>query len=209
MATITYYKIKGLRQRDATIKRIFDMTFSFLGLITTGWLIAFAWLIASIETRSNGFFFQQRIGRYGKPFYVIKIKTMYDRAEAGSTITTLHDQRITKSGNFFRRSKIDELPQLINVFLGDMSFVGPRPDVPGYADKLNSEDQVILSLRPGVTGPATLKYRDEETLLASKQDPEKFNKEVIYPDKVKINKDYISNYSFSSDLKYIFNTIFH
>jgi len=209
MATIIYNKVAGLKRRDLTIKRIFDVIFSSLGLVATGWIIAVAWLIASIETRSNGFFLQKRIGQYGKIFHVIKIKTMYDRSENDSTITTLHDQRITKSGMFFRRTKIDELPQLINVFLGSMSFVGPRPDVPGYADKLNSEDQVILSLRPGITGPATLKYRDEETLLANKQDPEKYNREVIYPDKVQINKNYIINYSFFSDLQYIFQTIFH
>lgn len=205
----TNNKRGGLKPKDAIVKRLFDATLSFFGLVLSAWLIVIGWFIASIETRSNGFFLQKRIGQYGKPFSVIKIKTMYDRRKDDSTVTTLNDQRITKSGMFFRRSKIDELPQLFNVLVGDMSFVGPRPDVPGYADKLSVEDQIILTLRPGVTGPATLKYRDEETLLASQQDPEKYNREVIYPDKVRINKDYILNYSFFSDLHYIFQTIFH
>lgn len=199
----------GLHAKDATIKRLFDFLLSFLGILLTGWIIAIAWLISSIETKSNGFFLQKRIGRYGKPFFVIKIKTMRNRGEPDSTVTTLHDQRITKSGRLFRRSKIDELPQLLNVLFGDMSFVGPRPDVPGYADKLNDDDRIILSLRPGVTGPATLKYRDEETILANQKDPETYNHEVIYPDKIQINKEYIKNYSFLSDFSYIFKTVFH
>jgi len=208
MATINKYMM-GLRSKDAAIKRVFDFTLASSGLLLSGWLIAIAWLIASVETKSNGFFLQKRIGKNGKLFSVIKIKTMYDRQKADSTVTTLNDQRITKSGMFFRRTKIDELPQLINVLLGDMSFVGPRPDVPGYADKLDIEDRIILTLRPGITGPATLKYRDEETLLANQSNPEKYNNEVIYPDKVQINKNYIINYSFLSDLRYIFQTIFH
>lgn len=105
-----------------------------------------------------------------------------------------------------RRLKLDELPQLLNVLIGDISFVGPRPDVPGYADTLSGEDRVVLSVRPGLTGPATLKYRDEEKLLASVAEPERYNREVIYPDKVAINKDYVRNYSFLKDLRYILRT---
>ena len=191
------------------MKRLFDIILSFIGLVLTGWLIILAWLIASIETKSNGFFLQKRIGRYAKPFTVIKIKTMTNRDVSDSTVTTLNDKRITKSGYFFRRTKIDELPQLINVLVGDMSFVGPRPDVPGFADLLTGEDRIILSLRPGITGPATLKYRDEESLLASQEYPEKYNREILFPDKVKINKEYLKNYSFLSDLTYIYKTIFH
>jgi lipopolysaccharide/colanic/teichoic acid biosynthesis glycosyltransferase len=111
-------------------------------------------------------------------------------------------------GRFWRKTKIDELPQLINVLKGDMSFVGPRPDVPGYADKLEGEDRIVLSVRPGITGPATLKYRDEEALLAGQKDPERYNNEVIWPDKVRINKEYIKSYSFKNDLVYIAKTIF-
>lgn len=202
-------KNSGLRPIDATLKRAFDLGLSFIGLVLTGWIIIIAWVVASLETKSNGFFLQKRIGQFGKPFSVIKIKTMNNRKEFDSTVTTINDQRITQSGMFFRRSKIDELPQLINVFLGDMSFVGPRPDVPGYADLLDGDDRIILFLKPGITGPATLKYKDEETLLANHDDPEKYNRDVIYPDKVQINKKYISNYSLLSDFHYIFKTIFH
>lgn len=190
------------------IKRTFDLTFSILGLILTGWIIIIAFIIASVETKSNGFFIQKRVGKDGKIFNVIKIKTMKPVKGLNSTVTTSNDLRITKSGKFFRKTKIDELPQLINVLLGQMSFVGPRPDVPGYADKLVGEDRIILSVRPGITGPATIKYRNEEELLARVEDPEKYNKEVIYPDKVRINKEYVQNYSFWKDIVYIIKTIF-
>lgn len=190
------------------IKRTFDLTFSILGLILTGWIIIIAFIIASVETKSNGFFIQKRVGKDGKVFNVIKIKTMKPVEGLNSTVTTSNDLRITKSGKFFRKTKIDELPQLINVLLGQMSFVGPRPDVPGYADKLIGEDRIILSVRPGITGPATIKYKNEEELLARVEDPEKYNKEVIYPDKVRINKEYVQNYSFWKDIMYIIKTIF-
>ena len=125
-----------------------------------------------------------------------------------TVVTTSTDPRITPLGRFWRRTKIDELPQLFNVLIGNMSFVGPRPDVPGFADLLEGEDRVILSVRPGITGPATLKYRNEESLLASVDDPEAYNREVIFPDKVRINREYIENWSFWRDMRYIFTTIF-
>lgn len=199
---------QGLSLFDKFIKRSFDLVFSLLGLIFFSWLIILAFVIASIETKSNGFFIQKRVGKDGKIFNVIKIKTMKPIKGLNSTVTTSNDLRITKSGKFFRKTKIDELPQLINVLLGQMSFVGPRPDVPGYADKLVGEDRIILSVRPGITGPATIKYRNEEELLARVEDPEKYNKEVIYPDKVRINKEYVQNYSFWKDIVYIIKTIF-
>jgi lipopolysaccharide/colanic/teichoic acid biosynthesis glycosyltransferase len=199
---------QGLSLFNKFIKRTFDLVFSLLGLIFFSWLIILAFLIASIETKSNGFFIQKRVGKDGKMFNVIKIKTMKPVKGLNSTVTTSNDLRITKWGKFFRKTKIDELPQLINVLLGKMSFVGPRPDVPGYADKLVGEDRIILSVRPGITGPATIKYRNEEELLAKVEDPEKYNKEVIYPDKVRINKEYVQNYSFWKDIKYIIKTIF-
>ncbi|MED4979327.1 sugar transferase [Geobacillus stearothermophilus] len=199
---------QGLSLFDKFIKRSFDLVFSLLGLIFFSWLIILAFVIASIETKSNGFFIQKRVGKDGKIFNVIKIKTMKPVKGLNSTVTTSNDLRITKSGKFFRKTKIDELPQLINVLLGQMSFVGPRPDVPGYADKLVGEDRIILSVRPGITGPATIKYRNEEELLARVEDPEKYNKEVIYPDKVRINKEYVQNYSFWKDIMYIIKTIF-
>ena len=123
-------------------------------------------------------------------------------------ITTKDDKRITKWGKFFRRTKLDELPTLWNVLKGDMSLVGPRPDVPGYADKLEGLDRRILELRPGITGPATLKYANEEQLLARIDDPEKYNDEVIFSDKVKMNLDYLDNWNLLMDIKIIFKTIF-
>ena len=133
-------------------KRVFDILLSLVGLLLTWWLILIAWVIASIETKSNGFFVQQRVGKDAKLFSVIKIKTMKKVAGVETTVTSSNDVRITKSGNFFRKTKIDELPQLINVLLGTMSFVGPRPDVEGFADKLKGEDRVILSILPAITG---------------------------------------------------------
>lgn len=189
-------------------KRFFDISCSFFGLIFLFPVILFCWIIASFETRSNGLFFQKRVGKNGKLFNVIKIKTMSIGLSDANTVTTATDSRITKSGRFFRSKKLDELPQLWNVLVGAMSFVGPRPDVPGYADKLPLEIRVkILSVRPGITGPASLYYKNEETILASEKDPIKYNDEVIYPHKVKINLKYIDEWSFIADIKYILKTL--
>ena len=125
-----------------------------------------------------------------------------------TSVTTSKDSRITVLGALFRKYKIDELPQLVNIIIGDMSFVGPRPDVPGYADKLENDDRIILTVRPGMTGPAAIKYRDEEEILQNQADPEKYNDNTIYPDKVRINREYVMNYSFINDIKYILKTIF-
>ncbi len=189
------------------IKRSFDIVVSFLGLLFTWWIILIAWIVASFETKSNGFFIQKRVGRNGNIFNVIKIKSMKKVQGVDTTITSSNDVRITKSGKFFRDTKIDELPQLINVLLGDMSFVGPRPDVPGYADKLEGEDRIVLSIRPGITGPASLKYKNEEEILASQSDPKWYNDNIIWPDKVKINKEYIKNWSLKQDIEYIIKTV--
>ena len=198
---------EGLSFTQRTFKRAFDLIVALLGLLLSFWIVFIAWLLAAIDTRSNGFFVQKRVGRNGRLFSVVKIKTMRPVTDVATTITAQNDPRITKLGAFFRRTKIDELPQLWNVLLGQMSFVGPRPDVPGYADRLEGEQKLVLSIRPGITGPATLKYKNEEELLAKQADPAQYNDAVIFPDKVKINLDYIRNYSFKSDLKYIFKTI--
>jgi lipopolysaccharide/colanic/teichoic acid biosynthesis glycosyltransferase len=189
-------------------KRVFDFCVSLLGLGLTFWVILPAWLLATLDTRKNGFFTQDRVGRDGRIFRVIKIRTMRDVPGVKTTVTTEKDQRITSLGRFWRKTKIDELPQLINVLKGDMSFVGPRPDVPGFADRLVGEERLLLSIRPGITGPATLKYRNEEQILMEVDDPEKYNREVIFPDKVRINLKYIREYSFWKDLKYIWKTVF-
>jgi len=185
------------------VKRAFDILLSIFGLLLLWWLIVLAWLVATIATRSNGFYFQKRVGKEGKMFSVIKIKTMSHSKDTSNNITTSNDPRITKIGRFFRRTKIDEFPQLWNVLIGNMSFVGPRPDVSGYADRLEGSDSIILTVRPGITGPASLKYKNEESFLAEKTDPIKYNDEVIWPDKVKINREYIRDYHFINDLSYI------
>lgn len=191
-----------------TVKRSFDLIVSIVCLITFFWLIFIAWLIASIDTKSNGFFFQQRVGKGGEIFNVVKIKTMKPLVGITTTVTRSDDLRITRIGAFFRKTKIDELPQLFNVLVGQMSIVGPRPDVPGFADKLEGIERSILNLRPGITGPASIKYRNEEEMLSQVEDPERFNREVIWPDKVAINLSYIQNWSFFNDLKIIFKTVF-
>ena len=188
-------------------KRGFDIFLALLGIVLTFWIMLIAFIIASIETQSFGIFMQKRVGRYGKLFWVYKIKTMQEVEGINSTITTADDMRITKSGKFFRETKIDELPQLFNVLFGTMSFVGPRPDVEGYADRLSGEDRIILSIRPGITGPASLKYKNEEQILAKQSNPKHYNDTVIWPDKVAINKEYIKNWSFKKDIGYIIKTI--
>jgi len=190
-----------------SLKRIFDFILSFFGLLFSWWIILIAYFIASFETKSNGLFIQKRVGRNGVLFKVFKIKTMKKVEGLDTTITSSNDVRITKSGKFFRDTKIDELPQLWNVLIGDMSFVGPRPDVEGYADKLEGEDIIVLSTRPGITGPASLKYKNEEEILSKQKNQKEYNDTVIWPDKVKINKEYIKNWSLKKDIEYIIKTV--
>jgi lipopolysaccharide/colanic/teichoic acid biosynthesis glycosyltransferase len=189
------------------IKNSFDFIVSLFGLLTSWWIILIAWIIASFETKSNGIFIQERVGKDGKLFNVYKIKTMKKVDGIDTTITSANDIRITKSGKFFRDTKIDELPQLWNVFIGDMSFVGPRPDVSGYADQLKGEDKIVLSIRPGITGPASLKYKNEEEILSEQDNPKQYNDTVIWYDKVKINKKYIQTWSLKKDIEYIIKTV--
>lgn len=189
-------------------KRLFDLVFSFIGLLLSSWLILIAFVAATIDTRSMGLFTQKRVGKNGRLFTVAKIRTMRASEHVTTTVTRSGDPRITILGSLLRKTKVDELPQLWNVLIGDMSFVGPRPDVPGFADRLTGEERLLLSIRPGITGPATLKYRNEEDLLAAADDPERYNLEVIYPDKVRINLDYIYNWTLIGDLKYIWRTVF-
>ena len=191
------------------VKYFFDFILALIGLIITSPIILISYLIASYETGENGFFTQKRVGKNGEIFKVIKLKSMKSDMNYETNVTTKKDPRITTSGRFFRKTKIDELPQLINIIKGEMSFVGPRPDVPEIIHTMDEKDkEIILSVRPGITGPASIKYKNEEEILANKEDPEKYNKEVIFPDKVKINKEYIKNYSLAKDIYYIIKTIF-
>lgn len=192
---------------ERALKRCFDLTFSLAGLVALGWLIALTCLIATVETRRFGIFSQERIGLHGRRFRLHKTRTMREIEGRTTTVTRNDDPRITPIGRLLRKTKLDELPQLWDVLRGEMSFVGPRPDVPGFADQLRGEDRVILSVRPGITGPATLRFRNEEELLAAQDDPDRYNRSVIYPEKVRLNREYVEQYSFFGDLYYIYCTL--
>ena len=196
----------ALSATSAALKRSFDVVVACAGLILCSWLIALAWVAARLDT-GQGFFRQERVGYGGRRFRIVKISTMRQGLGPATTTTVANDPRITRIGRFLRATKLDELPQLYNVLMGDMSIVGPRPDVPGYADTLTGEDRVVLAVRPGITGPATLQFRDEERMLLSQPDPERFNREVLFPAKVRINRAYVENYHFTDDLRYIAATI--
>ena len=190
------------------MKRLFDITATLIGLIVL--FPTFIVVSVLVKTFSEGsvFFVQKRIGKNGKVFQMIKFRSMAVIQSSDSTISVKGDMRVTKIGAFLRKYKIDELPELFNVLKGEMSIVGPRPDVSGYADKLEEEYVLILELRPGITGPASLKYANEEEILVLQEDPVKYNDEIIYPDKVKLNLDYYYNNNLWIDIKIIFATIF-
>ena len=189
-------------------KRVFDLFFSFVGLIVFMPFFVFISILIKLDSRGAIFFIQTRVGRNGHLFKIIKFRTMYVDRLNDSTISVKGDIRVTRLGFFLRKYKLDELPELWNVLIGEMSFVGPRPDVPGYADRLKGKDRDILKLRPGITGKASLKYANEEDLLVGKLDPKKYNDDVIFPDKVRINLEYYNNHSVWLDIKIIFATIF-
>lgn len=178
-----------------------------MGLLVLWPLIVATVLIARLDTGMSGLFVQKRVGQYGRMILIRKIRTMRSVVGIDTSITVLGDSRVTSVGMKLRSLKLDELPQLWNVLVGDMSFVGPRPDVPGYADTLTGLDRELLELKPGITGPATIKYRDEEEILSFVKDAERHNNEVIYPDKVRINIDYLRTWSLLGDFKYILMTL--
>ena len=191
------------------MKRLFDFTFAIFGLTILSPVLIILSLII-ITSPGTVLYSQKRVGRQGRLFTLYKFRTMIHNADtmSGGSITVENDDRITAIGKLLRRWKLDELPTLWNVLKGDMSFVGPRPDVPGYADKLEGESRRILEIRPGITGPATLKYSNEEKLLADVDNPKKYNDEVVFPDKIQINLEYVDNWSFWMDIKIIFKTVF-
>ncbi len=180
---------------------------AFVGLVVLSPILFVVWILIRIKMPDGpAVFTQKRVGKGGILFTMYKFRSM-SAHHSGSTVSVAGESRITPLGAKLRRYKLDELPELWNVFIGDMSFVGPRPDVPGYADKLEGDDRRVLQLRPGITGPASLKYRDEEVLLAAKANPQEFNDKVIYPDKVRINLYYLDHYSFVADIKMIIATV--
>ena len=203
------------------IKWIFDRLMAFIGLIFLWPILLVVWVLIRIKMPGGpAIFTQKRVGKDGKLFTCHKFRTMTVK-HGGSTVSVAGDTRITALGAKLRHYKIDELPGLWDVLIGNMSFVGPRPDVPGYADKLEGEDREVLKLRPGITGPATLKYRLEDEMISEyvsmkqkegdkrsmQEIAEEYNDKVIYPDKVRINRYYLHNYSFLKDIQMILCTV--
>ena len=188
------------------LKWLFDRIVALVGLLFLWPVLVVVAILIKVKMPGPVLFVQQRVGKDGKLFACHKFRSM-TVGHGGSSVSVAGEARITPLGAKLRKYKLDELPELWDVFIGNMSFVGPRPDVPGYADKLQGEDRIVLTLRPGITGPATLKYRNEEELLATVADPQKYNDEVIYPDKVRLNRYYAEHYSFIKDIQMIFCTV--
>lgn len=188
-------------------KFIFDRGAALFGLISLSPVLLIVAILIRVKMPGGPVIFtQKRVGQHGKLFTMYKFRSM-TVSHNGSTVSVKGESRITPLGANLRKYKLDELPELWNVLIGDMSFVGPRPDVPDYADKLEGDDRRMLLLKPGITGPASLKYRNEEELLAEQENPKKYNDEVLFPDKVRINIEYLDNWSFWNDIKIIIYTV--
>ena len=193
---------------NKVIKRIFDLVCSTLGLIVLSPVLII--IAIKIKAGSDGpvFFKQIRVGQSGKEFEILKYRTMVvDAEKLGKQITVGNDNRITKIGSFLRKYKLDELPQLINVFKGDMSLVGPRPEVPRYVKLYNEEQKKVLEVKPGITDLASIRYRDENDLLGGVENPEEFYINTIMPDKLALNLEYIRKNNIVFDIYIILNTI--
>ena len=190
------------------MKRIFDCVLAFTLAVIL--LIPMLMIALAIKLNSKGpvFFVSDRVGQDNRLFRMIKFRSMKISTPIVSTDLLDQPKRfLTSIGSFLRRSSVDELPQLWNILITQMSFVGPRPDIVGYADRLKGDDRVIISIRPGITGPASIKYKNEELILSRHRNAEKYNDEVIWPDKVKINRKYINQWSFWRDMYYIYITL--
>ncbi|MEZ4858800.1 MAG: sugar transferase [Flavobacteriaceae bacterium] len=194
-----------LSQNQKRLKRAFDILLSLGILPFIGIPLIVLWALATISTKNNGWFVQTRIGQDALPFSLYKLRTLTGKEHRD--VHAIYAAE-TRFGKWLRKTKLDELPQVINVLKGDMSWVGPRPDIPGYADALEGEDRVILSVKPGITGPATLKYRNEDQLLAQQEHPLQYNDRIIWPDKVAINSEYVQHWSFQKDLGYLWKVFF-
>ena len=189
------------------LKYVFDRLAALVGLLVLWPVLAVVAVCVRVKMPGGPVIFRQRrVGKDGRSFTMYKFRSM-TVGHGGSSVSVVGERWIKKLGEKLRRYKLDELPELWNVLCGDMSFVGPRPDVPGYADRLTGDDREMLRLRPGITGPASMKYRDEEELLASQADPQRYNDEVIFPDKVRLNRYYLHHYSFFTDIRMIVCTV--
>ena len=192
------------------LKRGIDFLLSLLGIIILSPVFLILCIAIKLDSKGPIIFQQKRVGKDKTHFNIYKFRTMRTDTpkEMPTHLLENPDYFITKVGKFLRKTSLDELPQLFNIIKGEMSFVGPRPDVVGYADKLEGKDRIILSVKPGITGPAQLKYRNEHEILSNVEDPIKYNDEVLWTDKVKINVDYVMNLSFTNDLNCIIKTIY-
>ena len=189
------------------MKRIFDLVASGLGLIILSPLFLILSIWIKLDSKGPVFYRQVRVGRYNKDFRIFKFRSMRVGADKGSLVTIGgRDHRVTKSGYWIRKFKLDELPQLINVFIGDMSLVGPRPEVRHYVDYWTPEQMHVLDVRPGITDPASIKFRNENELMEQAEDPEKYYIEVIMQEKIKLYLEYVEKHSFWYDLGLIFKT---
>jgi lipopolysaccharide/colanic/teichoic acid biosynthesis glycosyltransferase len=191
------------------MKRVFDLTLSALGLLILGPLLGFVAILIKLDSAGPAFFKQERMGQGFRPFLIYKLRTMIQEAQTqGRLVTAGKDSRVTRVGAVLRRTKIDELPQLINVVKGEMSFVGPRPEVRKYAELFRQDYEEILQIKPGITDLASLKYRHETDLLGRSANPEEQYLTEILPDKIRLAKEYLRISSFSVDLQIITKTIF-
>lgn len=187
--------------------RLFDILFAGIGLIVLSPLLAVLYLLVCIESPGGGFYRQKRVGKNGKDFWLYKFRSMRKGADKKGLITVGgHDSRVTHTGYFIRKYKLDELPQLFNVLRGDMSLVGPRPEVRKYVDMYTSEQRKVLSVRPGITDYASIEYADENVILGQSANPDKTYIEQIMPDKIRLNMKYIANHSIGEYFKIIFLT---
>ncbi|WP_418509951.1 sugar transferase [Corallibacter sp.] len=190
------------------IKRLFDIIFSLIGLILFLPLLLLIALVLKIESKGPVFYLQSRVGKHNTDFKIFKFRTMYVGSDKKGLLTVGdRDPRVTNVGYFLRKYKLDELPQLINVFIGNMSFVGPRPEVRKYVDYYSNSDKEILSVKPGITDYASIEFRDEAELLKTTDNPEKLYVETIMPQKIILNKKYINDVSIFNDFKIIVKTI--
>ena len=188
--------------------RLFDILFSTIGLLVLSPLFLIIYIIIIIESKGGGFYSQTRVGKNGIPFAIYKFRSMRTDADKHGLITVGgRDPRITRIGYYIRKYKIDELPQLWNVLVGDMSLVGPRPEVQKYVDLYTEEQRKVLSVRPGITDYASIEYVDENILLAKSDDPDKTYIEIVMPAKIKLNMKYINNKSLKEYFKIIFLTL--
>lgn len=190
------------------MKRLFDIVCSFFGLVILSPLFIFLSLWVGLSSRGGVFYKQQRVGLNGRDFTLYKFRSMATGSDKKGLLTVGgKDSRITKAGYFIRKYKLDELPQLFNVLKGDMSFVGPRPEVRKYVDMYSEKQRRVLSVRPGITDIASMKYRNENDFLAKAENPEQYYIDVIMPDKLALNLNYIDTRNFFRDIKLIFRTI--